>query len=775
MKGAAKAIARLRTLVQKYYISHPRCRFSLRILPSPVRGSTKARGEDVVYAPSKSVQEAVQKAVGKDVAAACEWIDTSSATYAEALVEDNAEADEDPIVLEAFLPKPTTDPAVICKKPTCTHFIFVDSRSVSCARGTLKQIHALYKSYLKSASSAPGLSDPFVYLNICCPPSTYDPNIEPAKDDVLFHDGDAVVKVVEKVLARFYGELRTEERAGKQKAVERTMPNGFELLLARKPKTSANVITSPSKEQWPKQLPPPLKLAEIMDYNDLDEDEEEMAAMAVDAVIGEEMDTSGFATVNSSVMSKQWLTKVGHTVDDEDHPITSGDEPVRSTDARMELEQVPTPPEPGTAAPAPTIAPLGTGPLVTPRRKSTGWGFNMSGGLLDSDSDDPMNGELATHESDNEETVRRDITLSNPWTAAKMNAPIVSSPISSSPASTQHAGNPVRKPFNHPIRTGNRHRSPVLPEMVLRGTPEAFPTPAPSSPSARMFRENRGSVVRVRPGKEPAGGSVGLMNSWISRTPRGKNESPPRARNSTGFVSAANLHSQRIAAQDNDDDDDGEQQQQQQQPGPGRSTRAREPTKRAAPVSEPAKRRRLDNTQPNSFTPINDPAPSRSSPHKNRFLAATAALGTSSSTHDPSPRPPPLPLPLPRQKRRRTKTLLPLDAVPEASLQTHHFSRTVDLVAGGSLKHLFTRLRACDAYVGATATGTATGVEGVFFSECAAWNNVAALGGLVTGWMLEVAREEEEGIAQSIQKIKWEMGEGEEGERVLLAVEAEEI
>lgn len=740
-----------------------------------MRGSTKARGEDVIYAPSKSVQEAVQKAVGKDVAAACEWIDTSSAAYAEALAEgnaeDNAEADDDPIVLEAFLPNPATDPAVICKKPNCTHFIFVDSRSVSCTRGTLKQIHALYKSYLKSASSAPGLSDPFVYLNICCPPGAYDPNIEPAKDDVLFHDGDAVIKVVEKVLTRFYGELKTEERAGKQKAVERTMPNGFELLLARKPKTPANVVTSPSKERWPKQLPPPPKPAEIMDYDDPDEDEEEMAAMAVDTIIREEMDTGGFVAVNSSATSKQRRTKAGHMVDDGDHQITSGNELVRSTDARMGLEQAPTPPEPGTAAPAPNMAPSGTGPLVTPRRKSTGWGFNMSGGLLDSDSDDPMDGGLATHDSDNEETVRRDITLSNPWTAAKINAPIVSSPISSSPASTQRAGNPARKPFNPPIRTGNRHGSPVLPEMVIGGTPEAFPTPAPSSPSARMFRENRGSVVRMRPGKEPVGGSVGIMNSWISRTPRGEDGSPPRARN---FTSAANLHSQRIAAQDGDDDDDDDEddvEQQQQQQKLKRPTRAREPTKRTAPVPEPSKRRRLDSTQTNSFTPINDPAPSRS-PHRNRFLAATAALSASSPTHNP----PPPPLPLPRQKRRRTKTLLPLDAVPEASLQTHHFSRTVDVVAGGSLKYLFTQLRACDAYVGATATGTATEVEGVFFSECAAWDDVAALGGLVKGWMLEVAREEEEGLVQRIQRIQWDMGEGEEeGGRVLLAVETEEM
>lgn len=720
----------------------------------------------MVYAPSKSVQEAVQKAVGKGVAAACDWIDTSSIAYAEALAEDNVEASGDPIVLEAFLPKPATDPAVICRKPNCTHFIFVDSRPVSCTRGTLKQIHALYKSYLKSASSASGLSDPFVYLNICCPPGTYDPNIEPAKDDVLFHDGDIVIKAVEKVLTRFYGELKTEERVGKEKAVERVTQNGFELLLARKPKTPANAVTSPSKERWPKQLPPPPKPAEIMDHDDLDEDEEEMAAMAVDTVMEEEMETGGFVAANSLATSKQQRIEAGQVVNDGDLPMTPEDElvsTVTGNETLTEPEQVPT--LPGTTAPAPSTATPGTSPLVTPRRKTTGWGFNMSGGLSDSDSDEPMDGGLELHDSDNEETVRRDITLSNPWTAAKMNAPITSSPISSSPASTQRAKNPARKPFNPPIRTRNRHgSSPVLPEYSAMGTPEAFPTPAPSSPSARKFRENGGSVVRVRPEKELVSGSVGLMNSWISRTPRGENGSPP----SIGFVSAANLHNQRIAAQNEDEDEDEDAEQQQRQT-PKRLAQTREPTKRPAPVPEPSKRRRIDNTQTNNFTPINGPTPSRSSPHRNRFLAATAALSTSSSIHDPSGLPPP-----PRHKRRRTKTLLPLDAVPEVSLQTHHLSQTVNPMVGGSLKRLFTRLRACDAYVGATATGVTAEVEGMFFSECAAWDDVAVLGGLMKGWMLEVAQGDEE--EQLVQGMRWEMGEGEmDGERVLRAVEAEEL
>lgn len=758
-----KTIARLRTLVQKYYISHPGCRFSLRILPSPLKSGTKARAEDVVYAPSKSVQEAVQKAVGKGVAAACEWIDTSSAAYAEALAEGNVEADEDPIVLEAFLPKPATDPAVICKKPNCTHFISVDSRSVSCARGTLKQIHTLYKSYLKSASLASGLSDPFVYLNICCPPGIYDPNIEPAKDDVLFNDGDAVVRVIEKMLMRFYGELKTEERVGKGKVVGVTQ-NGFELLLARKPTTLAKVVTSPSKERWPKPLSTP-RQTETTGYGDVDEDEEEMAAMAVDMIMQEEMETGGFVASNNSSTSKQPKEMEG--VDDGDQSMEPEDGPVPAAkEALTELEQVPTPPEPGTGAPASNIAVPGASPLVTPRRKTTGWGFNMSGGLSDSDSDEPIDRGLELHDSDNEEAVRRNITLSNPWTAAKMNTPIVSSAISSSPASTQRTERLARGPFNPLTRTGNRRgSSPVSPENAARGMPDALPTPA-NSPSARTFRENRGSMVRVRPGKEPTSGNMGLMDSWVSRAPCGEARSPPRI----GFASAATLYKQTAAQEDGDDDDDDDDDgcdSREQQQKPKRPTRAREPTKRTAPEPGPSKRRRLDdNTKSTSFTSINDPARPRSSPHRNRFLAATAALSTPGvpPSHD---------LP-PRGGRRRTKTLLPLDAVPELPLQTHQLSQTVDLVAADRLRYLFKHLRESDTYVGATTTGVTADIEGMFFSDCAAWGDVTTLGGLVKQWMLGLV----EGQAELMEKVAatdWEIREEGEGGRVLRVVEVGEL
>lgn len=285
MKSAPKSIAKLRALLQRYYLSHPHCRFSLRVLAA--QGS-KGRTEDVVYAPSKSVPEAVQKAVGKDVAAACEWISTTTTSSSSFYPQQDAEGEtEHPITLEAFLPKPTALPAIIAKKPQCTNFVFVDSRAVSCARGTLKQVLGLYKSYLKAALAAPGVADPFIYLNIRCPPGSYDPNIEPAKDDVMFHDAGAVLAAVEGMLKAFYGELKSDDGgsssgANKGKAVEAPR-NGFEVLLARKPKAVAVPAPSAGTPGGKRSGRSYVRPVQDVEY---DEDEEELAAREMDAVMG---------------------------------------------------------------------------------------------------------------------------------------------------------------------------------------------------------------------------------------------------------------------------------------------------------------------------------------------------------------------------------------------------------------------------------------------------------------------------------------------------------
>jgi DNA mismatch repair ATPase MutL len=128
------------------------------------------------------------------------------------------------------------------------HFISVDSRPVSCARGVLKQILVLYKDYIRSAlrtSSALRLINPFICMNIKCPTGSYDANIEPAKDDVLFEDSSHVLFIMESFFKSIYGKLETAKQGTEEARKSKTdaKKDSFELLLARK----APVVQEPKQ------------------------------------------------------------------------------------------------------------------------------------------------------------------------------------------------------------------------------------------------------------------------------------------------------------------------------------------------------------------------------------------------------------------------------------------------------------------------------------------------------------------------------------------------
>lgn len=122
-------------------------------------------------------------------------------------------------------------------------FVSVDSRPVSCARGTLKSCLDLYKSYLRSSTSSESLVNPLICMNIACSQGAYDANIEPAKDDVLFTDGKGFLSEVEGFFRDAYGELGNIS-AGEGPAKEQNgNQNGFELLLNRTPCASLATTT----------------------------------------------------------------------------------------------------------------------------------------------------------------------------------------------------------------------------------------------------------------------------------------------------------------------------------------------------------------------------------------------------------------------------------------------------------------------------------------------------------------------------------------------------
>lgn len=84
-------------------------------------------------------------------------------------------------------------------------------------------------------------------MNLVFPPGSYDANVEPAKDDVLFSNSPRVLEAMEAFLKSQYGDLQSKTK----QAVHSKLTNGggrsFDLLLARKPpQASPQTLTTDS-------------------------------------------------------------------------------------------------------------------------------------------------------------------------------------------------------------------------------------------------------------------------------------------------------------------------------------------------------------------------------------------------------------------------------------------------------------------------------------------------------------------------------------------------
>ncbi|KAH7076961.1 hypothetical protein BKA63DRAFT_594594 [Paraphoma chrysanthemicola] len=182
VKNASKCIARIRRLIQAYALARPAVRFRLHVLKA------KNNKADLVYAPkaSANVEDAALKVVGKDCALQCDWTAIESDDYE----------------VHAFLPKPTANGPKIANHGA---FISIDSRPVSHSRGIAKQVVSAFKERLRKLNtSTVTVKDPFCCMNIVCPPESYDANVEPAKDEVLFENGEIILEVVDKLLKSYY-------------------------------------------------------------------------------------------------------------------------------------------------------------------------------------------------------------------------------------------------------------------------------------------------------------------------------------------------------------------------------------------------------------------------------------------------------------------------------------------------------------------------------------------------------------------------------------------
>ena len=205
-KEAAKSIAKITRLLQGYALARPSTRLSLKV-------SNGGKGSwSFIPHPSGDIREAVLRAIGRDTALQCDDIvmpcreEKNTMDTAPKLLTIHATGLEH-FTIDAFLPVPHADPSKIGSG----QFMSVDSRPVSHEKGTMKKIVTIFKKYLRgSLNDADNkLKSPFIRLNINCPVASYDANVEPTKDEVLFGNEDLLLETVERLFWDVYGECRT--------------------------------------------------------------------------------------------------------------------------------------------------------------------------------------------------------------------------------------------------------------------------------------------------------------------------------------------------------------------------------------------------------------------------------------------------------------------------------------------------------------------------------------------------------------------------------------
>ncbi|KAA6415918.1 MAG: hypothetical protein FRX48_00637 [Lasallia pustulata] len=505
LKSSAATLSKIKRTLKAYAIARPSTRFSLKVL--------KARTEkdNWVYAPKVGacVSDAAIKVVGKKVAGQSHWITRSqndsqglecsptpggSATARSSKRNDN-------YTIETFLPKPQCDLSVINNSG---HYVSIDSRPVSCTRGVLKQMIGLYKSHLRSACPSDNdskLVEPFICMNITCPTGSYDANVEPAKDDVLFTDPEGFLATLGQFFRTIYGELQPKEDNRKSSKQTASRPRGFELLLARKPQVTT------------------VSMLPILLGNGKSGCEDQR-----NAVQAPQTPNPNQATVPSSDLQ--------FTVD------TLSGRAAFQREASQEGNGV----SKAVPSPEPRLGSNELSDVLSDTNQKRMWQHNMYSDDYEQDDglDDPQDsqeGPLASEDANEAEDLR-DTSVSNPWTIAKLNAPIHTR-LSDSEARTGRSSNeklltPGRQrgdiSNSSNVVFGDRSKDKTAPELGLPtpGRSQRFPSTTQSSNSSPLHpfpfpmkawgKGDHNPTPRSQKGLGGERYSAGALDTWVQKS-----------------------------------------------------------------------------------------------------------------------------------------------------------------------------------------------------------------------------------------------------------------
>lgn len=205
VKEAPRNLARMNELLQSYVLARPTVKLRFTVLKTPNLSWS--------YAPAANgeIKAAAIQLFGTELASQCVFKTSPSQitpggdkTSRDENVPDCSPKEGTRVIFEALLPRPTADPQKISKGA----FISVDARPLSAFRGAAKKLLSIFKKrigdHFASIHSETILRNPFIRLNIRCPPSTYDVNVEPSKEDVIFKEEHNIIDQFESFLSYVY-------------------------------------------------------------------------------------------------------------------------------------------------------------------------------------------------------------------------------------------------------------------------------------------------------------------------------------------------------------------------------------------------------------------------------------------------------------------------------------------------------------------------------------------------------------------------------------------
>ncbi|KAK7421065.1 hypothetical protein QQX98_002423 [Neonectria punicea] len=231
LKESRKTLMSIKRLLETYALALPRIRLSLKVPSDPQQIWT--------YSPSSSANthEAVTQVFGHSLSTQC--VEVTAALSADGTGSFPSAAWG---TLTAFFPRPNGQFGAIKDK---RQFISVDSRPILSSRGTGKKIVAIFKKELAVALGSGGpsrsLSNPFMRLSIKCEPGSYDANVSPLKDEVMFKDEQGLLDCFQALCDRVYKSSGSSLRMRRRRSGSKPDGDADKLSAGSQPGSSSQL------------------------------------------------------------------------------------------------------------------------------------------------------------------------------------------------------------------------------------------------------------------------------------------------------------------------------------------------------------------------------------------------------------------------------------------------------------------------------------------------------------------------------------------------------